>query len=94
MRALFDQMLLLQERPAKKIDIFLCSNGGSGTVPWRMISLLREFAESVCVLIPYRAYSAATLLALGAGEIVMDPFAEMGPMEETQASLTARLQLT
>ncbi len=82
-RVMFDQMLLLPEKPVKKLDVFLCSNGGSGTVPWRLVSLLREFAKTVGVLIPYRAYSAATLLALGADEIVMHPFAEMGPIDPT-----------
>src|SRR5713226_8855212 len=85
-RVFFDQMLLLPHRPVKKLDIFLCSNGGSGTVPWRLISLFREFADSVCVLIPFRAYSAASLLALGADEIVMHPFAEMGPIDPTVAN--------
>lgn len=82
-RVFFDQMMLLPQRPVNKIDIFLCSNGGSGTVPWRLISLLREYAKNVGVLIPFRAYSAATLLALGADDIVMHPFAEMGPIDPT-----------
>lgn len=82
-RVIFDHLLKIGDRPAKKIDIFLCSNGGAGTVPWRLVALLREFAESVGVLIPYRAYSAATLLSLGADEIVMHPFAEMGPIDPT-----------
>jgi hypothetical protein len=47
------------------------------------VSLFREYAKSFSVLIPYRAYSAATLLALGADEIVMHPFAEMGPIDPT-----------
>lgn len=76
-------MQLLPERPVKKLDIFLCSNGGAGAVPWRLISLFREYAEEVGVLLPYRAYSAATLLALGADDIVMHPFAEMGPIDPT-----------
>jgi len=58
-------------------------NGGSGTVPWRLVSLFREFARSFNVLIPYRAYSAASLIALGADEIVMHPFAELGPIDPT-----------
>jgi hypothetical protein len=82
-RVMFDQMLLLSQRPIPKLDIFLCSNGGAGTVPWRLISLFREYANKVAVLLPYRAYSAATLLALGADEIVMHPFAEMGPIDPT-----------
>ncbi len=82
-RVFFDHLLLLPTKPVEKLDIFLCSNGGSGTVPWRLVSLFREYAKSFSVLIPFRAYSAATLLALGADEIVMHPFAEMGPIDPT-----------
>ena len=82
-RVMFDQMSKLPKRPVDNLDIFLCSNGGNGTVPWRLISLFREYASKVSVLLPYRAYSAATLLALGADEIVMHPFAEMGPIDPT-----------
>jgi hypothetical protein len=82
-RVFLDHLLLLPARPVEKLDIFLCSNGGSGTVPWRLVSLFREFAKSFAVLIPYRAYSAASLLALGADEIVMHPFAELGPIDPT-----------
>jgi hypothetical protein len=82
-RAFFDHMLLLPRRPVEKLDLFLVSNGGSGTVPWRLTALLREYAGKVGVLLPYRAYSAATMIALGADEIVMHPFAEMGPIDPT-----------
>lgn len=82
-RAIYDHLVLLPARPVEKLDIFLVSNGGSSTVPWRLVPLFREFADSFNVLIPYRAYSAATLLALGADEIVMHPFAELGPIDPT-----------
>src|ERR1043166_2174154 len=68
-RIFFEHLMLLQERPIPKLDVFLCSNGGSGALPWRLISLLREFADKIGVLIPYRAYSAATMVALGADAI-------------------------
>lgn len=82
-RVFFDHMLLMPQRPVKKIDIFICSNGGSGTVPWRLVALLREYTDNLGVIVPYRCYSAATLIALGANEIVMHPFAEMGPIDPT-----------
>jgi hypothetical protein len=85
-RVFFDHLLALPQRPVSKLDIFLCSNGGSTTVPWRLVSLFREFATSFNVLIPYRAYSAATMLALGADEIVMHPFGELGPIDPTVAN--------
>jgi len=65
----------------KIIDLFLYSAGGAGTVPWRLINLLREFSKSVEVLVPYKAYSAATLTALGANKIVMHPMGELGPVD-------------
>jgi hypothetical protein len=82
-RVFFDHLQLLPSRPLAQLDIFLVSNGGNGVVPWRLIALFREFTKKVCVLIPYRAYSAASLLALGADEIVMHPFAELGPIDPT-----------
>jgi hypothetical protein len=66
-----------------KIDLFLCSTGGDSMVPWRLVPLFRTFANSFDVLIPYCAYSAATLLALGADQIVMTPYAVLGPIDPT-----------
>jgi len=57
--------------------------GGSGTTPWRIVSLLREYAKEFNVLIPFKAYSAATLIALGADEILMHPCGELGPIDPT-----------
>src|SRR5581483_4713820 len=82
-RVFFDHLLRLPSKPVEKLDIFLCSNGGSGTVPWRLVALFREYSKSFNALIPYRAYSAASLLALGADEIVMHPFGELGPIDPT-----------
>jgi hypothetical protein len=82
-RVMADHLNALDVRPVEKLDIFLASNGGSGTVPWRLTALFREFSKKFSVIIPYRAYSAATLLALGADEIVMHPFGEMGPIDPT-----------
>ena len=64
-----------------KIDLFLYSRGGAIEVPWRMITMLREHCNRLGVLIPYRAHSAATLIALGCDEIVMGGKAELGPID-------------
>jgi hypothetical protein len=45
----------------KVIDLLVVSRGGDPIVSWRIISLLRERFEKVNVLVPYEAYSAATL---------------------------------
>lgn len=65
----------------KEIDLLVVSNGGDPTVSWRIISMLRERFEKVAILLPFNAYSAATLLALGADEIVMHPYSNLGPVD-------------
>ena len=66
-----------------KIDLFIHSNGGDGTVPWRLVTLIREYTSTFGVLVPNRAFSAATLTALGADEIVMHPMGMLGPTDAT-----------
>jgi ClpP class serine protease len=66
---------------SSRIDLFLYSRGGAIEVPWRMITMLREHCNHLSVLIPYRALSAATLIALGCDEIVMGGKAELGPID-------------
>src|SRR5438552_3796906 len=43
-----------------RLDLFIHSNGGDGTVPWRLVNLIREYADEFNLLVPYRAFSAAT----------------------------------
>jgi hypothetical protein len=43
--------------------------------------MIREFTDRFSVLVPYKAFSASTLLALGADEIVMGRKAELGPID-------------
>ena len=63
------------------VDLLILSNGGDPIVPWRIISILREKFKHISVLVPYTAYSAATLLTLGADEIIMHPYANLGPLD-------------
>jgi Serine dehydrogenase proteinase len=64
-----------------KLDLMIYSRGGDIDVPWRIATAFRSIAPNWSVLIPFRANSAATLLALGADEIVMGPQAELGPID-------------
>ncbi len=67
----------------RRIDLLIHSNGGEGTVPWRIMTLLREYCTHLAVMVPHRAFSAATLAALGADEIVMGPLGMLGPTDPT-----------
>lgn len=84
-RKIYEHLSLIEEDRKGKIDIdlLLVSNGGDGTVPWRLVTLIREYSKKFSVLIPFRAFSAATLTALGADEIIMHPMGMLGPTDPT-----------
>jgi ClpP class serine protease len=83
-RRIYDHLVPLRRAAQPiKIDLFLYSNGGDGIVPWRLVTLIREYADEFSVLVPFRAFSAATLTALGADHIVMHPMGMLGPTDAT-----------
>ena len=65
----------------KTIDFYIYSLGGRLEVPWRIATMLREFCEGLNVIVPYKAYSAATLIALSADKIVMGRKGELSPID-------------
>jgi hypothetical protein len=65
----------------KRIDLLLYTRGGDVLTPWRLVQLIREYTPEFCVLVPHRAYSAGTLICLGADEIIMGKMGELGPID-------------
>ncbi len=70
-----------------KIDLVLYSAGGDTMVPWRLVSMIREYCNTFSVLIPYKAHSAATMIALGADEIIMSDLSEISPIDPSTANV-------
>lgn len=77
----FYQLFAGNNSKFKKLDLILHSNGGIADDAFKMCRLSRQHADEFNVLVPYRAKSAATLLALGADELVMGPAGEIGPID-------------
>jgi len=71
----------------KNIDLFLYSTGGDTMVPWRLVSMIREYCDKFSVLIPYKAHSAATMISLGADEIVMTDLSELSPIDPSTVNI-------
>lgn len=71
----------------QNIDLFLYSTGGDTMVPWRLVSMIREYCSKFSVLVPYKAHSAATMIALGADEIVMSDLSELSPIDPSTANV-------
>ena len=67
--------------PGKKVDVLLHSPGGVAESTERLVFLLRSRFESVRFIIPHSAFSAATMLATSADELVLDDTSALGPID-------------
>ncbi len=76
---LFRHLEMIKKQP--KIDLFLYTRGGDVLTPWRLVHLIREYTSYFSVIVPFRAYSAGTLLCLGADEVLMGKMGELGPID-------------
>jgi len=59
----------------------LHSYGGAVDTPYKVVMLIREFCDEFAVIVPFVAKSAASMLVLGADEVVMGPISELGPID-------------
>lgn len=78
--------LLIKIGKQKQIDLFIYSQGGATMAAWGLVNLIREFCDRFCVLIPSKAQSSATLVSLGADEIVMSRMAQLSPVDPSTNS--------
>jgi len=78
-RPMYDHLKSLGD--VKQLDLFLYGRGGVLEVPWRMVTMLRGFCENFSVIIPYKAYSAASLISLGADKNIMGKKGELSPID-------------
>ncbi|WP_396217028.1 hypothetical protein [Gemmatimonas sp.] len=79
-RQFIDQIDAVPQTSAS-VDVLIHSTGGDALTAWKLMSLLRERFTNVAVLVPFSAFSAATVFAMGADEIVMHPHASLGPID-------------
>ncbi|MDP2647581.1 MAG: hypothetical protein Q8P24_21840 [Desulfobacterales bacterium] len=66
------------------LDVFLRSTGGITEVPWRIVTLLREFSDRLGIIVPSIALSGATHIAIAGDELIMTPFSVLGSVDPTR----------
>lgn len=64
-----------------KISLYLYTRGGNTLAAWNLTHLVRTFCDELEVIVPSKAQSAGTLMALGANKIVMTKQAALGPID-------------
>ncbi len=65
----------------KRITLILYSRGGNTLSGWSLVNLIKQFCDEFHVIIPSKALSTATLIALGASSIMMTKQATLGPID-------------
>lgn len=72
---------LLDGTTLPKIDLFLETNGGMTDATEKICSLLRQKAPDLRVIVPRRAKSNGTVIALCGSTILMSSTSELGPID-------------
>lgn len=76
------------------LDFLLSTTGGDMLAVNRIITVIRQFADEVNILIPYQALSAGTLMCLGSNRIVATSMAEFSPIDPNLISESAGLEIS
>ena len=70
----------------QELALFLYTPGGDTIVGWGLVNLLRQYCKRFTVLVPFRALSCGTLIALGADSIVMGTHGLLSPIDPSVSS--------
>ncbi len=69
-----------------RLTVILSGYGGSPIAAYRAVRLMRRFSSHLTIVVPREAYSALTMLALGADEIVVGPLGVFSPTDTSIAN--------
>jgi hypothetical protein len=76
-----EMVLPVGSRKIPKLDLFLHSPGGFLDPAYKIVRICREYSEEFNVIVPLAAKSAATVICLGANNIIMTSLSELGPID-------------
>jgi ClpP class serine protease len=65
----------------ERISLVVYSCGGSLLAGWSIVNLIKQFCKEFHAIIPSKALSTATLIALGADSVLMTKQATLGPID-------------
>ena len=64
-----------------QIDLFLYGTSGMPMAGYALVNFFREFCGNFNVIVPFKAHGTATLIALGADELVMSEMGQLSPID-------------
>lgn len=79
--------LILEVGKVERLSLVLRSTGGMAEIPWRIVTLFRNFCDELEVIVPRSAMSGATHIAIAADSLVMTPLSFLGSVDPTRHHL-------
>ena len=67
-----------------KLDVFLRCLGGQAEIPWRLVSLLREFTDELGIIVSKYALSGGCHIAIAGDDLLMTAFSALGSVDPTR----------
>lgn len=83
---LFSSLLSRLEGVQERIALFIYTPGGDTIAGWGIVNLLRQYGSKFTVVVPFRALSTGTLIALGADELYLGRHGFLSPIDPSVAS--------
>lgn len=77
----FLELVAARTRRRKSVILMLCTSGGDPDAAYRIARCLQQNYTEFTVLVGGWCKSAGTLMVLGANHVVMNHFAELGPLD-------------
>lgn len=69
-----------------KLLLYIYTVGGDSLAGFGIVNLLREFCDTLEVIVPFKALSCGTLISLGANSIIMTRGGQLSPIDPSLAS--------
>ena len=73
--------ILQKNKHLEHLDILLDSDGGNIDSAYKILNLFKSYADKTTVIVPAATKNAATLIALGADELIICKAGELGPVD-------------
>lgn len=70
----------------RQLALFLYTPGGDAIAGWGLVNLLRQYCDTLILLVPFRALSCGTLISLGADRILMGRHGLLSPIDPSVGS--------
>lgn len=67
--------------PSQELHLLLSSPGGDGEVAVRLVRAMQARCSQLTIIVPDMAKSAATIMCLGANQILMTAASDLGPVD-------------